>query len=108
MTIAEPIHNLTDSQKILLLRVDMDALRNEQTEIKHKQDYHHKILVEGNGELSIKEKVRNLEAYDNNLKFWFRTIAVALVLQTITFGTTAVVYFAKLYPLLIELSNKKP
>jgi hypothetical protein len=87
---------LNDSQRIIILQSRM--LNNEDKVTKH-----HKILLEGNGELPLVERVRNLEAFTTSLKFWLRTVAVAIVLQTITFGTAAVVYFVKLYPVLEKL-----
>jgi len=95
------LNDMTDSQKIVLLWSQMQELRNG-----HAKD--HKVLIEGNGELPVVEKVRNLENFANTIKFWFRTIAIAIVLQTITFGAAAVVYFVKLYPLLNEIANKQP
>lgn len=66
---------------------------------------HHKVLIEGNGELPIVERVRNLEAYTNGIRFWMRTIAVAIVMQTITFGGVSVALFIKAMPLLAKIAN---
>lgn len=94
---------LTDSQKIALNVISMNTALND---VQHQVEDHERILVKGeNGELPLKERVRNLEGFVVTLKFWLRTVAVALVLQTITFGTAAVVYFLKLYPLLERLSR---
>jgi len=90
---------LTDAQRLL-------ALQNSIIEQGLKLDKHHKILIEGNGVLPLVEKVRNLETFVESIKFWLRTIAVALVLQTVTFGVAALVYFIKLYPILANLANK--
>lgn len=90
---------LTDSQRIVILQSRM--LNNEDKVTKH-----HKILLEGNGELPLTERVRNLEAFTTSLKFWLRTVAVAIVLQTITFGAAAIIYFVKLYPVLQHLVNQ--
>lgn len=96
---------LTDSQKINLNIISMNTRINEQeTDVKELM----KIVKVGNGELPLVEKVRNLETFVNTLKFWLRTVALALVAQTITFGVAALVYFIKLYPLLEKLSKQMP
>lgn len=92
--------NLTDSQRIIVIQ---NSVLEQQTKL----DRHHKLIVEGeNGTLPILERVRNLEAFVGGLKFWLRTLSVALVLQTITFGASALIYFIKLYPLLEKISNQ--
>lgn len=93
------LDGLTDSQRIVVLQSRM--LNNEDKVTKH-----HKILLEGNGELPLVERMRNLEAFVTGLKFWLRTVMVAIVLQTITFGVAALVYFVKLYPVLEKISNQ--
>lgn len=96
----EPIYdNLTESQQRLVLRTNVVALNTDMTRVKG-------TLYEGNQkDLPLVERVRNVENYIDTLKFWFKTIAVAIVLQTITFGAAALVYFLKLYPLIEKLAN---
>lgn len=94
-------NNLTDGQRLLILQQSIIEQGN-------KVDKHHKILLEGNGELPLVERIRNLEAFVAGLKFWLRTVSVAIVLQTITFGVAALVYFVKLYPILEQLLKKEP
>lgn len=89
---------LTDNSRLLILQQAVLDTQN-------KLEKHHKILVEGNGELPLVEKVRNLEVFVGTLKFWLRTVAVAIVLQTITFGVAALIYFIKLYPVLERISR---
>lgn len=91
--------NLTDSQRLLVIQ---NSVLEQQTKL----DRHHKMLIEGNGELPLVERVRNLEAFVGGLKFWLRTLSVALVLQTLTFGISALIYFIRLYPLLEKISNQ--
>lgn len=94
------IDGLTDGQRIVLLQ-------SKELEQDDKINKHHKILIEGNGELPLVERVRNLEKFIDSLKFWLRTVAVALVLQTLTFGASALIYFVKLYPILQEIAKNK-
>lgn len=92
---------LTDSQKLLVIGIAVNTL---QTEV-HK---HEKILIEGNGEPSLQERVRNLETYINSTKYWIRFLAGAILLQTISFGAAAIIYFIRLYPLLDKLAASNP
>lgn len=94
-------NNLTDGQRLLILQQSI-------IESSNKLDKHHKILLEGNGELPLVERVRNLETFVASLKFWLRTVSVAIVLQTITFGVAALVYFIKLYPILERIVANNP
>ena len=92
--------SLTESQKLIVIQ-------NAVLEQQGKRDRHHALIVEGiNGERPLMERVRNIEAFIDGIKFWQRTIAVAIVLQTLTFGAAALVYFVKLYPLLEKISNQ--
>jgi hypothetical protein len=92
--------DLSDSQRMIVIQ---NAVLEQQVKL----DNHHKILVEGTDkDLPIVERTRNLEGFVAGFKFWQRTIAVALVIQTVTFGTAALVYFAKLYPLLEKIANQ--
>lgn len=88
--------SLTDSQRLIILQQNIIESGN-------KLEKHHKILLEGNGELPLVEKVRNLEAFVAGMKFWMKTVLVAIVLQTVTFTIGAIVYFIKLYPALQKL-----
>lgn len=104
MTVPDLTPNLTDSQKININVISLNTRVNEhETEINKLK----RIVVEGDGEiLPHAERIRNLESYANTTKFWLRTVAVAIVLQTITFGSAAIFYFVKLYPVLLELAKK--
>lgn len=91
--------NLTDGQRLLILQQSIIEQGN-------KLEKHHRVLLEGNGELPLVERIRNLEAFVGGLKFWLRTVSVAIVLQTLTFGIAALVYFIKLYPVLEKIVNQ--
>lgn len=91
---------LTDSQQRLVVRTNLIQLNTDARRFKD-------TLYDGTPkELPLVERVRNIETYVDFQKFWFRTIAVAIVLQTITFGVAAIMYFARLYPLLEKLANQ--
>lgn len=91
--------HLTDSQKLLVIS---NAVLEQQAKL----DRHHKVLIEGNGERPLVERVRNIETFIESFRFWQRTIAVAIVVQTLTIGVGAVVYIVRLYPLLERIANQ--
>jgi hypothetical protein len=97
--------NLNDVQKMLVLENNMSILQSRIIENDSTLERHHKLLIEGNGELPMLERLRNLEQFIGVLKFWLRTVAIAIVLQTITFGIASMVYFIRLLPLLEKLTN---
>ena len=93
---------MTDSQKMLLLSMSMNGLNMDVGRFK-------KILIEGDGDdLPLPERIRNLEKFTGTMQFWFRTIAMALIVQTVTFGAAAILYFVRLYPLIEGLSRQIP
>lgn len=97
---------LSNSQKINVKIIQNltslnTAINNLQADVR----IHDKVLITGNGEPSLQERVRKLETFVESFQFWQRTVAVALVLQTITFGAAAVIYFIKLTPILEKLSH---
>ena len=94
--------NLTESQKINLNVISMNTALND---MQHTVESHDRILVRGNGEISLQEKVRNLETFVNGTKYWLRFVGGAIILQTIAFGVATIVYFVKLYPILEKISQ---
>lgn len=92
---------LSDAQLLLILQ-------SRVLEHESKISRHHKVLIDGEGDrhLPLVERVRNLEAFQGTLRFWLRTVAVAIVLQTITFASAAVIYFIKLYPVLQQIADQ--
>lgn len=102
--------NLTDSQKINIKIIQsLNAINTALNDLQHKNMIFDRILIsgdDGTGEVSLQEKVRNLEHFVDGFKFWQRTVAVALVAQTITFGVAAVISFVKLTPILDALSKQ--
>lgn len=92
--------NLTDSQQRIVMRTNVIQLNTDVSRMK-------KFLFEGDGsdDLPAAERLRNLEKFRDTILFWFRTIAVAIVLQTITFATIAVVTFIRIMPALEKIAE---
>lgn len=92
--------SLTESQKMVIMRTNLLQVNTDIIRLK-------KAVFEGDGEseLPALERIRNLEKFQAAIQFWFRTIAVAIVLQTVTFGFVAIVAFVRFYPLLEKLAQ---
>ena len=75
-------------------------------ELQTKVSRHESILVTGGEhELPLVERVRNLERYIENTKYWTRLVASALVVQTLAFGGSVIWAAIKLIPLLERLAR---
>jgi hypothetical protein len=90
--------NLTESPNLILIQNDLAELKVDVAK-------HHKVLIEGNGDIPLVEKVRNHEAFINDTKYWLKLVIGAVILQTITVGTAAIIWFTKLSPVLDALSR---
>lgn len=97
--------DMTETQKLLWHVTSLSTNLNEQGSMLQK---HHKVLIEGNGELPLVEQVRNLNTFVNSVKYWMKFLIGALLLQTMAFVVTAITYFVKLYPMLERLSSGNP
>lgn len=92
---------LTEEQRELILRGNIIALNTDVSRMK-------KSLYEGDDGkiLPVMERLRNIETYIEVQKFWVRTIAVALVLQTLGFVFAGIFWFVKLYPVLEQIARE--
>lgn len=100
------IPNLTDTQKTFASLVENQiALNTAFNDIREVVNKHHKILIEGNGEIPLLERVRGLEAFMIAIRFWLRTVAVSIVAQTITFGIAIIIAVIKFLPALEKLAK---
>lgn len=94
--------DMTDTQKLLW---NVTSLSTNLLETNQQVAKHHRLLIEGNGELPLVEQIRNLNTFVNGVRYWMKFLIGALLLQTMAFLGTALVYFIKLYPMLEKLSN---
>lgn len=100
------IPNLTDTQKIFASIVDNQiSLNTAINDLQETQIKHHKILVEGNGELPVPERVRNIESFIGNWKYWSRFIGGAMIIQTIAFAFAIMVALVRFLPVLERLAS---
>lgn len=89
---------LTDNEKILTLSLILNRVQDDTAR-------HEKVLITGNGELPLVERVRNHENFINGLKRWLNFLVGAILLQTLAVAGAVIAYFFKLYPLLERLAN---
>lgn len=90
---------MSDSQKALIISL---ALNDLQTKVSR----HESLLITGTEhELPIPERIRNLEQYISNTKYWTRFVAGALIVQTMSFGGAVLWAAIRLLPLLERLAQ---
>lgn len=84
----------------------MIVVQNSLIEATTKLDRHHKILVEGNGEKPLLERVRNIETFIDGIKFWQRTLALVLFGNLVTLVSGAIYTIVKILPLLERIASQ--
>lgn len=95
--------NLTDSQKLNMNVITINTAVNElQTDVKKLNT----VVLEGNGELPIREQVRNHERFIGEIRYWIKFIFGIVVTWTIGQMILAVVAINWLYPILTKLANQ--
>ena len=101
------IPNLTDSQKIFASiienQVSINTVINDLQEMTTK---HHKVLIEGNGEIPLVERVRSHELFIGEIRYWSKFLFGALILQTIAFGAGLVIAVVRFLPILEKLAGQ--
>lgn len=101
------IPNMSDSQKIFAAimenQISVNTALNDLQELTAK---HHKILIEGNGDIPLVEQVRNHKDFISAMRYWMRFIGGALIIQTIAFSASVIVAVVKFLPVLERLANQ--
>jgi hypothetical protein len=108
------IPNLTDTQKVnieVLKNITSinTALNDAQHDIKDLQNsqlHLEQVLLTGNGELPLRETVRNHTAFINGFNYWLKIIIGLFLAQFIAFTTASVIAYIKFLPVLEALSKK--
>jgi len=109
------IPNLTETQKVNIeilknitsLNTALNDVQHDTTENRNEINELKKILVEGNGELPIREQVRNHAAFIGEIKYWVKLIVVLFITQFVAFTTASVIAYMKFLPAL-EAISKNP
>ena len=100
------VPNMTDSQKILTAIIENQmSLNTALNDLQESVAKHQRILVDGNGEIPLVEKVRNHDSFISGMRYWMRFIGGALIVQTLAFAMSVVIAVVKFLPLLEKLAN---
>lgn len=91
--------NPTQDQQVLILSL---AVNEMQTKISK----HHTLLVEGNGEKPLPERVRNLERFQDRFEYWAKFLGGALILNFLGFAGGIIVAVVRFLPVLERLANQ--
>lgn len=102
------VANLTDSQKInIQILQNLTTLNTRMNRLAEDVAKHNKLLITGNGEPSLQERMRNVEEFTESIKYWQRFVGGAIIIQTLAFMFGIVVAVTKFLPLLENLGNSK-
>jgi predicted ATP-dependent Lon-type protease len=93
------MESLTDSEKLLSLSLTLNQVQSDTARLE-------KVVLIGNGELPLVEKVRNHETFINNFNYWGKIVAGILIAQFITLIGAGIWSLIKVLPLLEKLANQ--
>jgi hypothetical protein len=101
------IPNLTESQKLFKGMVEhlmtvSTGLNGVQEDVRELN----KVVLLGNGELPLRETVRNHETFIKDMRYWIRFVGAAIIGQTIIFAFATAIAIVKFLPLLEQMSKK--
>lgn len=103
----EVLANLTDSQRThIRILQNITAINTSLQDVQHDVAIHNKLLVTGNGEPSLQERMRNVEKYISGIQYWSKFIGGALIVQTIAFFAGIIVALVRFLPILESLAKK--
>lgn len=98
---------LTDSQKINIKIIqNLTSINTALNDLQHDVGIHNKLLVTGNGEPTIQERLRSIEGFINAVKYWSRFIGGAIIVQTIAFFVGIVIAVVRFLPILEKLASQ--
>lgn len=102
----EKVANLSESQKINVQIIQsLNSVNTAVNDLRHDVNIHDKLLVTGNGEPSLQERLRNVESYVNGAKYWSRFIGGAVVVQTLSIFVGIIIALIKLLPVLEKIAS---
>lgn len=102
MTVPDLSPQLTESQK---LNLNVISLNTKVNDLSTDVGALNKVVLLGNGELPLREQVRNHDSFIKDVRYWVRFIGGALILQTITFGVAVIIAVVKFLPILEKLAQ---
>lgn len=102
--------NLTDSQKVhIKILQNQASISTVMNDITSAMNMYNKLIITGeDGKPSMQDRMRRVEEFIDNWKYWVRLIGGALIIQTITFFFATIIALIRFLPLLEKLSNQIP
>ena len=100
VTLLQDDGDLSSEEKMRMNIISLNTAVNNLQEVQGK---HHKVLIEGNGELPLVEIVRNHTAYIEGTKYWVRFVAGAIIIQTLGFIGAGIYALVRIIPLLEKI-----
>jgi hypothetical protein len=105
---------LTDTNKYLVIWQGLSDIWNKLDETLEKEKsleadvhVHEKLLITGNGDPAVMERIRNLENFVKSFKYWTGFVFGALIIQTLAFAWAVFVALVKVLPVLERMSTLK-
>lgn len=105
--------NMDETNRTLLIWQGLSDIWNKlqetidhQKEIEADTSVHHRLLITGNGELSVLERLRREEDFTKGMKYWLRFVGGALILQTLTFFVGIIVALIRFLPILERIAQQ--
>lgn len=102
----EMFTSLTDTQKVNLRIIqNLTSMNTAINDLQHDVNIHNRLLVTGNGDLPLPERMRNAENFIKGMKNLGSIIGGALIIQTIAFLTGIILAIVRFLPLLERLAT---
>ena len=102
----ESIANLTETQKTNIRIIqNITSMNTAINDIQHDVSIHNKLLITGEGELTILERLRNVESFINGIRHWGQFIGGALIIQTLTFFFGVIIALIRFLPVLEKIAK---
>ena len=77
----------------------------KQDELDSSSKVHQKLLITGNGEPSVMERIRNLEKFEERFQYWARFLGGAMLLNFLGFLAATIIAIVRFLPLLEKLAS---
>jgi hypothetical protein len=91
--------NLTDSQKMLIIQ---NRVIEQESDIQTLN----KVVLMGNGELPLREQVRNHAKFIEEVRYWVKIVIGLFVAQFVGFTTASIIAYMKFLPVLEQLAKQ--
>lgn len=90
---------LTDSQRRLVTSIALNDLQTRVGKL-------YEEVITGNGEVSLLERMRNVEKFVSGFQYWSKFLIGALIIQTLAFLGGVVIALVRFLPVLERLATK--